>query len=265
MEYLTLGDLSVLYTALACPAVHVDLSVIKQYAIKVISKMLAFDPTRSFFRFSNNRPCSICLMTHPGERKHRHNGTFTSLPFLCEYLPYFPNKMEYSRTFHSSANDETMTEMTISANNGKPLDRWCIELYYACNNAVGPTKSVCVCVDFYPSPTQPRNFLRFFMETSAGANIEDKFKEALCLPSDVTRTVAHIVPLQRVSWIDGYSKITTDLPKEWYEFWSASGIRAISTFSNELVTFNGFGTVDPEWQWKMLSFKTEWKIPMPVS
>jgi hypothetical protein len=54
-----------------------------------------------------------------------------------------------------------------------------------------------------------------------------------------------------------------ELPLEWFEFWT-SGIRAVSTFSKDLVVLNLPELVD-EWRWKMLSFKTEWNLPLPLS
>ena len=103
------------------------------------------------------------------------------------------------------------------------------------------------------------------------ANIEEKFTDVPHSPTCVFRTVAHNVPLERVEWVEWVEETqdlkSIDLPKEWYEFWSASGIWGVSTFSKELITFTHYesGEVVREWEWKMTSFKTEWKLPIPMS
>jgi len=105
------------------------------------------------------------------------------------------------------------------------------------------------------------------------ANIEqeDKFTDILHSPTCVFRTVAHNVPLLKVELIewseDSGEPAYTDLQKEWYEYWSASGIWAISTFSKQFLTRTHTVSrqVVRNWVWKMESFKTEWKLPIPMS
>ena len=93
--------------------------------------------------------------------------------------------------------------------------------------------------------------------------IKDTYTESSHSPSHFIRTVAHDIPLRRAKWVDKDERVVVELPKCWFEFW-ISGIRAVSTFSKELVNLNLPGTVD-EWQWNMLSFKTEWNLPLPLS
>ena len=103
------------------------------------------------------------------------------------------------------------------------------------------------------------------------ANFEETFTDVPNSPTYIFRTVAHTVPLEKVQWVEWVEETQnfkyTDLPKEWYEFWSASGIWGVSTFSKELITFTHYksGEVVREWEWKMASFKTEWKLPIPMS
>ena len=72
------------------------------------------------------------------------------------------------------------------------------------------------------------------------ANIEqeEKFTDVLHSPTRVFRTVAHNVPLLKfelIEWSeDNGEPKYTDLQKEWYEYRSASGIWAISTFSKQI-------------------------------
>jgi hypothetical protein len=93
--------------------------------------------------------------------------------------------------------------------------------------------------------------------------INDTYSESSHSPSHFIRTVAHDIPLRRAKWVDEDERVVVELPKSWFEFW-ISGIRAVSTFSKELVNLNLPGAVE-EWQWNMLSFKTEWNLSLPVS
>jgi hypothetical protein len=100
------------------------------------------------------------------------------------------------------------------------------------------------------------------------ANIEEKFSDVAYSSRCVFRTVAHNVPVERVEWVEETQDLKfTDLPREWYGFWSVSGIWEVSTFSKELITLTRYeySEVVREWEWKMTSFKTEWKLPIPMS
>jgi hypothetical protein len=93
--------------------------------------------------------------------------------------------------------------------------------------------------------------------------IKNTYTKSSHSPTHFIRTVAHDIPLRRAKWVDKDERVVVELPKSWFEFW-ISGTRAVSTFSKELVNLNLPGNVE-EWQWKMLSFKTEWNLPLPVS
>ena len=82
------------------------------------------------------------------------------------------------------------------------------------------------------------------MLNTIGINIEETFSDVSHSPMCVLRTVAHEVPLEKVTWIEldketQMEKIT-DLPKEWYEFWSTSRIRVINTFLKQLKPVNDY-------------------------
>ena len=100
---------------------------------------------------------------------------------------------------------------------------------------------------------------------------EEKFTDVLRSRTCVFRTVAHNVPLLKVELFERSGAIGepkyTDLPKEWYEYWSASGIWATSTFSKQRLTrtHSESREVVHKWMWKMESFKTEWKLPISMS
>ena len=265
MEHLSLADLSAIDSALGS-TINVDWSVrkriIKRFAIKVISTMFAFESSKFALIFSNNGPCYRFRMRHPRAGQYRHQQDHGHNP-PCggEYSPHFPTTVEFSRTFSSLANDETKTEMTLFANNGKLFEGRCARKFLPCPNDFGPSELIAATVDFLEDASSA-GCLRLELNTF-DSNIKDTFSDSLHSRSHVTRTVAHHIPLQRAGWIDGNRKFT-ELPLDWFEFWTESEIRAVSTFSKELVSPSLPGTID-EWEWKMLSFKTEWALPMSLS
>jgi hypothetical protein len=172
-----------------------------------------------------------------------------------------PQTIEYSRSFRSQTVDATKTEMTILANNGKLFERRCCRRIRLLPNDTGPSELIEVSVDFFIRLTTAGK-LRLEFHTLNDV-IKDTYTESSHSPSHFTRTVAHDISLRRAKWVDKDERFIVELPKSWFEFW-ISGIRAaVTTFSKELVNLNLPGTVD-EWQWNMLSFKTEWNLPLSV-
>jgi hypothetical protein len=220
--------------------------------------------------FCENGRCYKFRMTHPdaGNDLHRDDhGSKKPCGGGGEFDPYFSDTMGFSRTFHSDPNDKTPTHMTIFANDGKPFGVRSLRPIIALPENAGPTELILGYIDFYTSPTE---FLRYTVNTFE-ANIDETFSDVPHSSTYLLRTVAHNIPLQKVQWIEYIEEIddlkVTDLPMDWYEFWSEWGIKGVSTFSKELVTFTHYKTHDivHEWRWKMKSFKTEWKIPIPLS
>jgi len=267
MQHVSLADLTALQTALTSSSTPVGLSVIQRCAVNVISHMLAFDKCKSRPAFSDNGPCYKFQMTHQRARKCSHRDDYGSTPTCCgaEYDPDFSDAVEFSRTFRSDPNDAT--EMTIFANNGKAFDERSTRPIAADLKTTGPTELIWAYIDFHTSPNE---YLRFTLST-VEANIEEPFSDIPHSPTYVFRTVCHNVPLEKVQWVEWIEETrtlnVTDLPNEWWTFWSTSGIRVLSTFSKELMTFTryGSGEVIRQWQWKMESFTTEWKIPIPFT
>jgi hypothetical protein len=157
-----------------------------------------------------------------------------------------------------------MTEMTILANNGKLFEpeRRCCRTFQLLPSDTGPSELIAVGVDFFIGSTNGGNLrLEFHAYNDV---IKDTYTESSHSPTHFIRTVAHDIPIRRAKWVDlKGERVVVELPKSWFEFW-ISGIRAVSTFSKELVNLNLPGNVE-QWQWKMLSFKTEWNLPLPVS
>jgi hypothetical protein len=266
MEHLSLADLTSLYIAFATSTAPIDVSVIRRLAVNVISRILAVDTCTAMPTFSDNKLCYKFRMTYPRAEECCHRDDDGSNP-PCGggvYDPTFSDSMEFSRTLRSDPNDTTTTDMTIVANDGKPFGSRSMHPLISLHKNTGPTELIWAYVDFHTSPTE---YLRFDMNTFE-VDIEEPFIDVPHSPTCVVRTVSHHVPLRNVmwvEWIEGNQKVT-DLPKEWYEFWSESGMRAVSTFKKEQITFTHHrsGKVVNEWQWKLESFKIEWKIPMPV-
>ena len=201
-------------------------------------------------------------MRNPRAGKYRHQIDHGKGP-PCGggYSPQFPQTIEYSRSFRPQTVDATMTEMTILANNGKLFERRCCRTIRLLPNDTGPSELIEVSVDFFIGSTTAGK-LRLEFHTLNDV-IKDTYTESSHSPSHFIRTVAHDIPLRRAKWVDKDERVVVELPKCWFEFW-ISGIRAVSTFSKELVNLNLPSTVD-EWQWNMLSFKTEWNLPLPLS
>jgi hypothetical protein len=269
MKHISLPDLTALRTAFASSTTPVDLSVINRSAVNSISRMLAFAKCKSMPGcFSDNGPCYKFQMYPERARKCSHTDDHggSSTCYGAAYAPFFSDAMEFSRTFHSDPTHAT--GMTILANDGKPFDEWSMRPIARDLKTAGPTELIWAYIDFHTSPNE---FLRFTVSTIE-ANIEETFSDIPRSPTCVFRTVGHNVPLKKVQWVqlikETRSMKVTDLPKEWWEFWSTSGIWVISTFSKELITFTHYqsGEGVSQWQWKMESFKTEWKMPIvPLS
>jgi hypothetical protein len=267
MENLSLANLTALYTAFTASTAPIDVSVIRRFAVNVISRMLAVDTCKATPTFSDNKLCYKFRMTyrHAEGCCHRDDDG-NNLP--CGgglYHPNFSDSMEFSRTLRSNPNDMTTTDMTISANDGKQFGARSMYPIISLPENTGPTELIYAFLDFHTTHTE---YLRFTMNTF-DVRMEETFSDVPYSPTRVVRTISHHVPLDKVSWdewIDGNFEFT-DLPKEWYDFWSESGMRAVSTFSKEKITFTDHvsGKVVSEWRWKLDSFKTEWKIPVPVS
>jgi hypothetical protein len=102
----------------------------------------------------------------------------------------------------------------------------------------GPTELMRAEFDFHTTPFEyspiPIEFLRFTMNTY-NVHVEEKFSDVHLSPGGVVRTISHHVPLDKVSWCEWIERdlVIIDLPKEWYEFWSKSGMWALSTFSKK--------------------------------
>jgi hypothetical protein len=268
MQHLPLPDLTALHTAFASYPTPVDLSVIERCAVNVISRMLALDKCKPRLVFSDNGPCYKFRMTDQrGKCSHRDDHGSNPPCGGGWYDPVFSHTMEFSRTFRSHPHDMTITDMTIFANDGKPFHARCTLPVFPDLGNTGPTELISAQINFHTSSTK---ILRFIVNTFE-ANIEETFSDVPHSPTCVFRTVAHNVPLKKVEWVEWVEETQnwkyTDLPKEWYEFWSASGIWGVSTFSKELITFTHYksGEVVHQWEWKMASFKIEWKLPMPMS
>jgi hypothetical protein len=265
MGHLSLADLSDLYTFFASSTTPVNMSIINSFAVNLISRMLAVDKCKSMPYFSNRGLSDELRITH----LHAGKYWYTNILFGARYDPVFSDTMEFSRAFRSDANDQTTSDMTLFANDGKPFDRRSMRMIVSDPKNTGPTKLTSGYIDFCSSST-PTEFLRFTVN-ALEANLKEKFNDNAHSPIYVRRTIAHIVPVEKLQWVgrveETRSLKVTDLPQEWYEFWSVSGIRGVSTFSKELVTYTHYpsGEVVSEWQWKMESFKTEWKIPIPMS
>lgn len=264
MEHLSLADLADLYNAFAS-STPIDMSVIKQFAVNVISRMIAVNKCKFMPFFSNHGSSTELRITHshPGERWHQDTL------FSARYDPNFSDTMEFSRTFRSGEQDQMTTDMTLLANDGKPFNRRSMRPIVYNSENTGPTELSSGCIDFRSTST-PTEFLRFTL-SALEVNIKETFSDVPHSATCVRRTIAHIIPVKKVQWVEWVEETRsldfTDLPKEWYEFWLASGIQGVSTFSKELIAFTHYlsGEVVHEWQWKLESFKTEWKIPMPMS
>ena len=281
MKHLSLSDLAALHTAFTSSETPIDVSIINRFAVNVITQILAFDECKaSGVVFTDNAPCYTYRLLHEWKcllHGDDHEDMCTKRPCGDSYEAGFHYSMEFSRTFCSQPEDLMTTEMTIFANDGKPFDERSREpapVFPELGNT-GPTQLVWATVEFGVSADSCANRDRVlhFMWNTIGTNIEETFSDVVHSPMCVIRTVAHQVPLEKVTWIEldketQMEKIT-ELPKEWYEFWLTSGIRVISTFSKELKTVNdylsGEVVVVQQWRWKMTSFRTEWKLPIPMS
>jgi len=267
MEHLSLAELAAVHTAFAAAATPVDLSVTKRCAINLISRMLAFNLCRSEPIFSDNGRCYKFRLTNLSAGKCLHGS---NQPCGRGYNPAFSPFVNFSRTFHSHPSDTTTTEMLIIANDGKTFDELSADPIWGGLELrnTGPTELMRAEIDFEVGPNE---ILRFIFNAPE-ANIEAKFSDVSDSPTCVIRTIAHGLPLMRVDslrWVQVKERRElnyANLPKEWYEFWSASGLWAVSTFSKEFVAFTHYksGELVSEWQWKMTSFKTEWKLPIPI-
>lgn len=270
MQHLSLADLTALHTAFASssPATPVDLVVINQFAANRIAGMLAFNKCRPQPLFSDNRRCYKFRMANQSAAKCLHASDHASNPFCgCGYDPAFSDAMEFSQTFRSHPHDTTTTDMTIFANDGKPFGELSTELLSHTLGNNGLTELIWALIDFHTNST---GILRFVMNTLE-TDIEETFSDVSHSPTCVFRTIAHHVSLERVEWVEWVGETLklryTEIPKEWYEYWSASGMWAVSTFSKELTTYTHYksGEIVHEWEWKMTSFKTELQLPILIS
>jgi hypothetical protein len=266
MQHISLPDLVSLRTAFASSTTIVDLTVIKRCAVNIISRMVAFDKCKSRPSFSDNGPCYKFQMypQRAGKCSHADNLGQSSTCNAAAYDPDFSSAMQFSRTFPSDANGAT--GMTIFANNGEPFDERSTRPIASDLKTAGPTELIWAYIDFHASPNE---FVRFTLNTF-DAKIEETFIDTPRSPTCVLRTVDHNVPLDKVQWVEFIEETqtfnVTDIPKEWWEFWSASEIRVTSTFAKEPMTFTHYNVeVVSQWQWKMESFKTEWKMPIPLT
>jgi len=100
LDHLSLDDAAALHTALASSAIPVDFSVMKRFAVNVISRILAFEKCKATpSLFSDNGPCYKFRMAHQraGNCLHREDGEGNP-PCGGWYDPGF-SRMEFSRTF----------------------------------------------------------------------------------------------------------------------------------------------------------------------
>jgi len=264
MEHLSLAELAHLYTAFASSTTPVDVSVIKQFAVNVISRMVAVNKCRFVPGFSNHSSSPELRLTHSHPGEPWHQDTL----FSARYDPNFSDTMEFSRAFRAGTQDPATTDMTLFANDGKPFNSRSMRPIVHDSENTGPTELTSGYIDFRSTST-PTDFLRFTL-SALEADIKETFSDVLHSPICVRRTIAHVIPVVKVQWVERDKETRfldiTPLPKEWYEFWSASEIQGVSTFSKQLITFTHYlsGEVIQEWRWKMESFKTEWKIPMSI-
>jgi hypothetical protein len=278
MENLSLGDLGVLYTALA--TTPFDLSHIKEFAVNTISRILVSDSmcTSSHATFAYNGPCYKLTRKLPRAAASYHEKVHGQDPpcggeytYTFEHSPAlrFLPAIKLSRMFRSTANDKRTTEMTLLSNHGKPFDeenvRWFRDRPDRENT--GPRELVMADFAFSSSSDARRPILRFRMDTLGWVDIINTYTDVPQYDVYVKRTAAHVVPLQKImweEWVEGRWK-STELPREWYEFWSSSGIRrGVGTFSKKRLV-GADGDITTYGRWKMESFKSEWKIPMPLS
>lgn len=275
MEYLSLGDLAILHTALS--TTPFELTNVKQFAINAISRILVSgNPCTSHVTFACNGPCYKLHRKLPRAATTYHERVHgTDPPCGGEYRTYrtveHPRRLrmgpgiKLSRTFRSAA-DKRTTEMTLWSNNGKPFgDSDDLRRFFDHPNPgnTGPRELVIADFDFSSSSDPKSPFLRFSTDTLDWVDILNTHTD-LRQPdtSSVLRTVSHLIPLQKVmwnEWVEGRWK-STELPWEWCGFWSSSGIRGVGTFKPKYV-----GEYGGHWGWKIESFKSDWTIPMPLS
>jgi hypothetical protein len=196
MEHLSLADLADLYTVFASSTTPVDVSVIKQFAVNVISRMLAVDKCKIWAFFSNHEVGKELRITHSRPEERWPEYTL----FSAHYDPNFSDTMEFSPAFRSGANDQTTTDMTLFANDGKPFEWRSMRPIVADFEDTGPTELTSGCIDFFPS-SMSTEFLCFRMN-ALEANIKETFSDVPQSPTYVRRTIAHIVPLEKVMWVE---------------------------------------------------------------
>jgi hypothetical protein len=275
MEYLSLGDFAMLYTALS--TTPFDFTNVKQFAINAISRILVSgNPCTSHLTFAYNGPCYKFYRKLPRAATTYHERVHGKDP-PCggEYRTYCTVEhtrrlrmgpgIKLSRTFRSAA-DKRTTEMTLWSNDGKPFGeddhlRWFFDRPNRGNT--GPRELVIADFDFSSNSDPKSPFLRFSTDTLDWVDILNTHTDVRQPnTSSVLRTVSHLIPLQKVmwnEWVEDRWK-STELPWEWCEFWSSSGIRGVGTFKANFV-----GEYGGYWRWKLESFKSDWTIPMPLS
>ena len=258
IEDLSLDDLAAVYKVWSNSTSN-GWVAIKRVAIKVITSLLAAGTPRFHPVFTDDAlSFKLSLKNHQlGHRRHRG----TALPCGVQYRAFFSHAIEYTRKFSPQPHDETTTKMTLLANNGSRFPK----LRAGTNSsgprdAIGPSELTSVTVDFTSQAIMPA-FVALDFDTCS-IDMENTFTDLSHSASNVIRTVAHSIPLRGARWVDVNGR-SSQLPMEWFEFW-ASGIHVLSTFSRELVVLNLPGG-DGGWRWKLVSFKTEWNLPVGLS
>jgi hypothetical protein len=147
--------------------------------------------------------------------------------------------------------------MTLFAN-GKNFEGPMVRTKHSGSNYTGVAEIIAATVDFLASDNC--NCLHLEFDTLS-ERMDDTSMDASHSSFHLTRTIAHNIPLRRASYVDanGHHK---PLPIDWFKF-LGSGISAYSKFSKLLVN-TGSPDSEKEWQWRTLSFETEWRLPLPL-
>ena len=262
IEYLSLAELASIYDAFGSTASDA-LSITKRHAMNVISTVLAIGTVRINPSFANNGACYKFYIKNPRIAQYYHRRDHGESPCSGEtYNPWFRGTMEYTRTFHPNEIDGPKTRMTLFANNGIFFEGRSVRTIHPRPNDTGPAEMIVVTVDFSPDTLESGNCSRLHLEfDTLSERMDDTFTDTFHSPFHLTRTIAHNIPLRRVSWVDANEQYNA-LPIDWFGF-LGPGISALSTFSKKLVDATSTDS-EGEWHWRMLTFETKWSLSLPL-